>query len=310
MDQGRARSLLLIGAALVLSADRTAPIPIREFRWLAAGAPLERLSRLPAECFKPPASRAERRSAAIGRIAFRAPLLLGGQAARVGLSCSSCHRNGRGNPDFHFPGISGAAGTADVTASLLSSHRGDDIFNPKPIPDLAGDAAKRIVTRDPAKPDLKIFIHGLITQEFDGAEPPPAVLDGITAYVRSIGPQNCTPNDIPVEVSSLTADIDSALELARTERDPPTARLLIGAARSNLGRIDERYKMPGLEIDRALLVAADADLRMLQEALGSPSQLRLLRAWSASWPARRKRLRADEARSLFSQAVLAKFSRD
>ncbi|MGF7473737.1 hypothetical protein WFJ45_23635, partial [Salmonella enterica subsp. enterica serovar Minnesota] len=73
-------------------------------------------------------------SARIGRAAFNSPLLLGGQAARAGLSCASCHRNGRGNPDFHFPGISGAPGTADVTASLLSSHRGDGQFNPKPIP--------------------------------------------------------------------------------------------------------------------------------------------------------------------------------
>jgi hypothetical protein len=310
VDQGRARSLLLIGAALVLSADRAAPIPIREFRWLAAGAPLERLNRLPAECFKPPADAAERRSAIIGRIAFRAPLLLGGQAARVGLSCSSCHRNGRGNPDFHFPGISGAAGTADVTASLLSSHRGDDVFNPKPIPDLAGEAAKRIVTRDPAKPDLKIFILGLITQEFDGDEPPAAVLDGITAYVRSIGPQNCKPGDVPLKVSSLTADIQSALELARTEPDSAAAGLLIGAARSTLGRIDQRYQVPGLEADRSLLVAADAELRALQKTLGSQSQARLWRAWNSTWPARRKRLEADEGRSLFSPTVLASFSRD
>src|SRR5262249_45738331 len=153
-----------------------------------AGVAVERVNQLPPECYRPPRNPGMLRSAEIGRIAFRAPLLLGGQAARVGLSCSSCHRNGRTNPDFHFPGVSGEPGTADVTTSILSSHRGDGTFNPKPIPDLAGDPAKRIVTRDPRKPDLAKFIHGLITQEFDGPEPPRKVLLGIADYVRSIAP--------------------------------------------------------------------------------------------------------------------------
>jgi hypothetical protein len=310
VDQGRALAGILIGGAFLLAADRPAAVPIREIRWLAAGTPVKRLNRLPPECFARPKEAAERRSAEIGRIAFRAPLLLGGQAARVGLSCASCHRNGRGNPDFHFPGISGAAGTADVTASLLSSHRGDGKFNPKPIPDLAGDPAKRIVSRDPAKPDLEKFIHGLITQEFDGPEPPPAVLDGVTAYVRSIAAGNCGTSEVPLTADLLLADVDAALRLARGERDPPTARLLIGAARSNLGRIDERFQAPGLEEDRMLLVQMDGDLRTLQESLGSEAERASWMRWDRSWPARRKRLETDAARSLFTEALLRKASRD
>ncbi|HEX6072552.1 MAG TPA: hypothetical protein VFY95_06060, partial [Sphingomicrobium sp.] len=228
MDQGQARAGVLIAAALLLlAADKPAGIPIREVRWLAAGVPVETVNRLPAECSRLPSGARARRSAEIGRVMFRAPLLLGGQAARVGLSCSSCHLNGRGNPDFHFPGISGTAGTADVTASLLSSHRGDGIFNPKPIPDLAANPAKRIVSRDPAKPDLDRFIHGLITQEFDGPEPPPAILDGVAAYVRSIARENCGKGDVPLTAELLLSDVDSALRLARDERDQATARLLI-----------------------------------------------------------------------------------
>ncbi len=306
MDQGKARAVYLIGAALLLAADEPAAVPIRELRWLAAGTPIQRLDRLPAECFALPRNPAQRRSAEIGRVAFRAPLLLGGQAARVGLSCSSCHRNGRGNPDFHFPGISAAAGTADVTASLLSSHRGDGKFNPKPIPDLAGDPAKRIVSRDPAKPDLKRFIHGLITEEFDGPEPPPAVLEGVTAYVRAIGPGRCGTSDAPLTLGTALSDVNSALHLARSERDRATARVLIGAARSNLGRIDERFQLPGLEGDRRLLAAADGELRELQESLGSAGERRIWRKWERSWPARRTKLEADAPRSLFSEALLRK----
>src|SRR5215210_5068995 len=176
MDPGKARLLILIGSGLLLAADRPPPLRLSEARWLAAGASPESLLREPGECVAWPASPRLNDSVRIGRAAFRAPLLFGGQAARAGLSCASCHRNGRDNPDFHFPGISGAPGTADVTASLLSSHRGDGKFNPKPIPDLAGDPAKRIVSREPVKRDLERFIRGLIVEEFDGPEPPTAVL--------------------------------------------------------------------------------------------------------------------------------------
>lgn len=81
----------------------------------------------------------------------------GGQAARAGLSFESCHRSGRPHPQFLFPGASGAPGTADVTASLFSSHRGNGRDDPVPIPDLSGPRAR-----------LAPFIHGLVTQEFDG----------------------------------------------------------------------------------------------------------------------------------------------
>ena len=85
----------------------------------------------------------------------------------------------------------------------MSSHRGDGIFNPKPIPDLAGDPAKLKVSRDPGKDDLKRFIHGLITQEFDGPEPPPAVLEGLAAYVRSLSPPACKgQKSTPIRLAS------------------------------------------------------------------------------------------------------------
>jgi hypothetical protein len=102
--------LLLIGAAT------PADLPLRDARWLAAPDLAADLTHQPAECRSPSLDAGLRRSEEIGRIAFRAPLLLGGQAARAGLSCATCHRNGRTNPHFHFPGLSGDAGTADVKA--------------------------------------------------------------------------------------------------------------------------------------------------------------------------------------------------
>ena len=168
--------------------------PIRAARWIAPGADKARLlSEKPSECLAKAQTPELAYQVEIGRAAFNTPLLLGGQASRAGLQCESCHRGGRTNPQFFFPHVSGKPGTADVTTSVFSSHRGDGIDNPKPIPDLSGPRALLKVSRDPKKPDLRNFIHGLVTQEFDGAEPPPAVMDGLAAYVRSLTPEACPP---------------------------------------------------------------------------------------------------------------------
>lgn len=309
MDRRQARARLLIAAILplLLAAAADAPdLPIKEARWLAPGQLLEGLTRQPAECFAPPRNAKDRQSAAIGRAAFRAPLLLGGQAARAGLSCASCHRNGRGNAHFSFPSISGHPGTADVTSSLMSKKRGDATFNPKAIPDLAGVASKLKISRDPAKLELKTFIRGLIVDEFDGEQPPPAVLDGLTAYLRALSPASCRgPATVDIRLDGLLADADAAVRAAEDAcrgGDAATARLLVGAARSTLGSIDERYQMPGLERSRAQLHAADARLRAIQQSL--PGAAVQFRKWHRDWPRRQRELRKLERRSLFSPSVL------
>jgi hypothetical protein len=308
MGRGQGPARALIGAAALLLCGASVPLqfPLRDARWLQASDLAADLTHQPAECLSLPADPAQRRSAEIGRIAFRAPLLLGGQAARVGLSCSTCHKNGRSNAHFHFPGLSGDPGTADVTNSLMSSHRGDGIFNPKPIPDLAGDPKKLKVSRDPRKKDLTNFIHGLITQEFDGPEPPSAVLEGLAAYVRSLSPGACRgPQDGEIHLSSMLDDVDTAVGLAQESYaagDRPTARLLIAAGRSTLGKIDERFELPGDEGSRAVLRAAAADLRVME--LADEVSPDAFRDWHHQWSGRVHQLRSDEARSLFSEAVV------
>jgi hypothetical protein len=299
--RARARTLGMLGAAalgFLLAGAADAPtLPLREARWLAPAALLTGLTRQPAECLVEPGDAAERRRVAIGRVAFRTSLLLGGQAARAGLSCASCHRNGRGNPDFLFPGLSGRAGTADVTSSLMSKHRGDGTVNPKPIPDLAGPPAARIVSHDPQGRALERFIHGLVVEEFDGPEPSPAVLDGLAAYVRAIRAEACRKGDAPVTLSDRLGEAESAVRLAR-DSDLETRRLLLAAARSALGAIDERFRLPGLETSRALLREADRELRAIRAGQSGEE------AWLRRWPERKRRLRAGEYRSLFAPSVL------
>ena len=311
MDPGKARLLILIGSGLLLAADRPLALPLSEARWLADGASADRLLREPGECVAWPASPSLNDSARIGRAAFQAPLLFGGQAARAGLSCASCHRNGRDNPDFHFPGISGAPGTADVTASLFSSHRGDGKFNPKKIPDLA-DPSQRTIPHDLRDDGLRKFVRGLIVEEFDGPRPPATVLQGLLDYIRFMEIDECG-DDAPITLAGSLRDVETALRLAEEEmafsKDEATARFLIGAARSMLGRIDERFSVPRLEGQRAILKDASVELGALQQSLAGGWERPRWRRWSAGWPERRRQLLEAESRSLYSKAVLERYVR-
>lgn len=301
--EAQARFLILAVLPLLLCAADQARLPIREARWLKSPDIVSDLTTLPQECVAWPADQDRRTSVAVGRALFRSPLMLGGQAARAGLSCASCHRNGRTNPHFHFPGVSGDPGTADVTASIMSEHRGDGIFNPKPIPDLAGDPRKLKVK---GTPKLRAFINGLITQEFDGPEPSAEALDSVVAYVRALSPAACRGRKtVPITLASKLADVDAAFDLAAQAYaggDPATGRELLAAARSTLGSIDERFQVAGLEDARSQLRAADAELFRLQQTGAKGSW----KTWRRDWPARKRTLRSAERRSLFNPVVLTR----
>ena len=296
------------GAGAPAVAGPSAPV-LREMRWIDPALPRADIVRLmttqPAECLVIPAQPAEAAKIAVGRAAFGSPLLLGGQAARAGVSCASCHRAGRGNPHFAFPGVSGGPGTADVTSSLFSSKRGDGTDNPRPIPDLVSDPAK--IDRDPASPDLRRFIRGLVVEEFDGLEVNAAVLDGLAAYVRALGGAcgGAIAQTVTHDAGAATAAVGAA-KLSLAVRDVPAAHLLIGAARSALGRIDERYvAVPGIA---RRLGASDARLRNAQAlALTDPAgAVGALDRWAADFGRDVPVLRSTESRSLYAPAVLTK----
>jgi hypothetical protein len=280
--------------------------------WVARDAPTARaLNSAPTECLKLPADPALALKVEVGRAAFRTPVLLGGQAARAHITCETCHREGRDNPDFLFPGVSGAAGTADVTNSLFSTHRGNGIDDPKPIPDLSGSKAKLKVDQDPATQKLEPFLHGLITEEFDGPEPTPAVMQGLAAYVRALDPTACPARPRqPLGVALLMSDARRALTAAQAEReagDAPTAVTMVGSARSRLGLIDERFAGPGLAADRARLHNADARLARIQAALraNDPEAGGQIKAWLVASRPLEAALAAQQPASLFNPARLA-----
>ena len=307
----RVLALALAGVALA-GAGSTDLTVIHAARWLTPGADRAvALGSMRTECVGAAHDPEQAYLIEVGRAAFRTPLLLGGQAARAGLACESCHQGGRSNPDFFFPGLSGAPGTADVTSSLFSTHRDDGIDNPKPIPDLSGPKDRLKVSQDPASPALRSFIHGLITEEFDGAEPPPQVLAGVVAYVRALSPAAC-----PAQPRQRLRARDFATNAQRAARaaglalgrkDPATAIFLVGAARTQLGLISERFDQPGSDRARAALRSADLDLQAARTAIraGDPHAGERLAVWLAEAPSWTREVEAQADQSLFSPARLA-----
>lgn len=279
-----------------------APPPFVQLRWTAPGSEYALLSEQPEACL----ASGDRPLVRSGRALFGAPTLLGGQAAKAGLSCASCHINGRDNPHFLLAGVSAAPGTADVTNSFFSAARGNGRFDPVAIPDLAMPGK---VARDPDSRALERFVRDLIVEEFGGEEPSPAMLAALAAYVRAVRP--CpTERKVARRLGDQLAAIDDGMAAAALTADRGDRRgvaLSIAAVRHQLGLIAERYAGPGLARDRTALLAASRDLRTVGDI---PEVARIgpaLGSWKGEFDkGLAKRLRRAEGRSLYDVNRLAK----
>lgn len=278
---------------LCIGASRADPPAFEQLRWTAPGAGYALLSEQPSACLA-----SEEPRVRSGRALFATPTLLGGQAAKAGLSCASCHINGRGNPHFLLAGVSAVPGTADVSNSFFSAVRGNGRFDPVTIPDLAMPGK---VSRDAQTKALEPFVRNLIVEEFGGEEPTPAMLDAIATYVRAVARCNL---DMPQRrglIDQLRALDDgmagAALMLERGDR--AGVRLSIAAIRHQLGLIAERY--PGSRSD---LLSASRALQALGDGNGG---LPALRRWKDGFDrGLAQKLRRDEGRSLYDAVQLRK----
>lgn len=235
---------------------------------------------------------------------FGAPTLLGGQAAKAGLSCASCHINGRDNPHFLLAGVSAVPGTADVTNSFFSAARGNGRFDPVVIPDLATPGK---IARDPDTHVLERFIRNLIVEEFGGREPTSAMIDALAAYVRAV--RACSSEQRVgrrlVDQLSGIDDGATATQLMIERADPQGAALSIAAIRHQLGLIAERYTGSGLARERQGLLAASRALQAIGD--GDPARIGpALARWKGEFDkGLAKRLRSAGSRSLYDEKRLA-----
>lgn len=296
-------------AALVLVAGATpaAEVPaFQELKWTEPGAEYAALFSKPPTCLE--YNYDTESLVPAGEALFNTPALLGGQAAKAGLSCASCHANGRNNPYFLLTGVSGKAGSADVTNSFFSAARGNGKFDPAVIPDLAIPGK---VPREPTNRALETFIRSLIVEEFGGSEPSPATLKSLAAYVRAI--RTCRDDEISNGVRRfydqwgiLHGAMASAMMFA-AENDIGETRRLIAAARHQLALLSERYAGPQLKRERAMLLNASRDL----QKIGNLTDAKAINAAIYSWQYRFAtvtvaRLAATEENSLYNPDLLAK----
>jgi len=252
----------------------------------------------PSECL------AERSaSIEIGRALFRSPALLGGPAARAGLSCNACHSNGGMNTSFLLPELTDRAGHADVTSEWASRTLGDGVSNPIAIPDLVGASGKSAFgTRE--VPTLAEFTRNVIEQEFQGERPPTQAFEGVLAYMRALRLRACPAEHLSA-VSLATAADDVRRTLAATrEADAPTRSLLLLAAQDAVGRVVERLPARHFRRDRRRLEALSRDLGAARNA-SDPLAVLEATAWSTRFDAAIARIGPREQRTYFNEATLA-----
>jgi len=239
--------MILALAACASAPEANAPVTsdsLRALRWVAPQADaVNALTIAPVACELPAPKAPDEHGLKLtfGRIAFESPGLLGGAAARMGLSCSSCHINGRGNAHFFVAGVSGDPGTADITSSLFSKVRDNGTFDPVAIPDLAARDGAQM--KDRKSQAFRDKVRGLIVEEFDGQEPPPDVFEAVLAYLDSLDIAYCaTP--AATEMLDYSDDYEalrSASAILAANDAPADVKLFyVRAARERLERLHER----------------------------------------------------------------------
>ncbi len=295
--------LLFSGTAAFASA--AAPPVFEALRWTAPGAEYSVIAEQPDTCLT--YNRTDSRLVDAGQAYFNTPTLLGGQAAKAGLSCASCHMNGRDNPHFLLAGVSDQPGTADVTNSFFSAKRGNGKFDPVAIPDLAKPGK---ISRDLGTKVLEPFIRNLIVEEFAGEEPSPAMLDALAAYVRAI--KGCEYDGDPANhtLGNQTELLSHALR-ARQEMikrgDRNAANLLIAAARHQLQLINERYPGTQFARERKALLAASQQLLRISQMNDAQAQEAALQLWEQQFnDAPLDQLITKQPQSLYNLRRLAK----
>jgi hypothetical protein len=253
-------------AFAAVTASRGGATDLTEARWLSPDADvLTFLMTSPGECVGKYAARNE--TLEIGRAVFRSPMLLGGQAARSGLSCNACHRDGRDNAAFFVPSLSDKPGAADVTSALFSDRREDGVFNPVAIPSLVGTANKAVFGTIRPTRDLRHFISSAVSEEFQGERPSRRMMDGLEAYISAFNERDCPARAAPRSPDRDLNDVRRTIRAAIAaigESDAATADFLLASAQQRLGLIHERYSDPALTKERRALAALSERLGQLR----------------------------------------------
>ena len=260
------------------------------------------LSTEPNECLAPHETATTAQAIAYGRLAFSSPFLLGGQAARRGLTCQACHGQGQTNKHFFVTGLSDKPGNADVTSFHFSDELGDESFNPVPIPSLSDDVEG--VDFDPLKDDLDIFVTRLITKEFTGPEPSKEVFGTLLSYIRALEDKYCdTPTLSQDKLMAHKAKIitESFSALLTEGQSQDTLNFMSAALRQEIGRLYERF--PNQDSFQNEL----ADISQSLNAKGGDISLASIEVGAEKWNATKRKLTKYYEVSLFNPSAIKKW---
>jgi hypothetical protein len=293
-------SSALLAVLFIAALGPSAAPPVREHIWTEASVALAHdLTHAPGECLAANQSN----SVEIGRALFRSPALLGGPAARAGLSCNACHVNGRANAHFLLPELTDRAGAADVTSEWSSKTRGDGVMNPRDIPDLV-DVGRRPVFGHANEPSLDAFVASVIVDEFQGAEPPPQAFAGIIAYLQALRTDACPAAPVaPITLDALSEDVRRMLQAAENA-DAPTASLVLLSAQDAVARIVERLPPQDFARERLRLETLSRELGRARTANVNAALADLAPGWRARFDAAIAAIRPRLAHTYFNEATL------
>lgn len=237
----------VVGALLASGCVAATPLPSSAqslagaLEWLPPGSlSLEALSKRPAEDLD--GGTAQSFLVAYGRLAFRAPDILGGTARKAGISCQACHSNGYANTAFFVPGLSDRPGRIDVSHAFWNLRNEDSRANPVTIPGLRGVAAKDRFGERRQIGSLREFTRRVIVVEFAGDEPSPVLLDGLVAYMERLQPASRIEQPVlPEDELADAARHLNTLMLPLAEENAPLAVQIVQMIRGQLGFIHERF---------------------------------------------------------------------
>lgn len=262
----------LAAAVLILPAAGSAQAAERP--WSLPPGSVTQAQPAPPEWLRPlPRDEAARQRVAAGRLVFRFPGLLGGEAGRAGLSCESCHPSGHVHGGFFIPGLSGRPGTIDLTSSAFyRPERDNGAFDPVAIPSLRGVASRRVFFRDRRATSLSAAAASVIEDEFGGSPPPLAIQAALLAYLRQLD-----RTDRGIAAPDWGALGSRALASLIESRDGPAATLLAEATRHEAGRFHaaatgdadrDHQRRRGLTLGRLAEAARQGDWAAAQRWAG------------------------------------------
>ncbi len=232
----RPAAAILAGLLLAAAGAAAAPPELHDRSWLPDGSLLEPRE-VPAERLTVAAG--AHGLAELGRLAFRSPDLLGGNARLSGIACQTCHANGGANADLFLPGLSDRPGSVDTAHRLWNPLADDGVDLALPIPSLQGVAGNAPYGAVARMGSLRDFTRRVIVVEFAGPEPRPDLLDALVEYQLALAAPDA-PAASTVARGEAPADLPrylAVLDRALAAEDAALAELVARMIRAALGRM-------------------------------------------------------------------------